>query len=330
MKIYSMQSVVCTLLIFFQIFSFSAKGQPVFAPKVGAEWNYFIETDSYTLDVPYFNPITGIVTVNYTKDTLVNGINMKKFEQKWVYKKKNNDTLYSLVLDPSFMTQRENSIFLLVGSTLSLAFVYETQIGAITTFTVPPPNFSSVFNLELQSIRDTTALNSSNSRFKKYTYRSFTPRVIFDVDFTNPLIILDRIGPLNADISVIRSQGQAVNYTNRFSLICYQDSEVGQLKFKNRECNSRVAVDATKADLKDFEIDNYSEIISILLQSNDNEFIENVKIYDVLGRLVLDITNNDKKNELNISKHKLPKGISIVKMKSNNFQYKAKKIIINN
>ncbi|MDZ7878503.1 MAG: T9SS type A sorting domain-containing protein [Saprospiraceae bacterium] len=330
MKINRIYITTSILLVFFHFFSLTVKGQSVFAPKIGAEWNYFVETDSYTIDVPYFNPITGIVTVNYTKDTLINGLNMKKFEQKWQYKKRKNDTLFGGALEPSFMTQIGNSVFLLVGNTLKLAFVYETQIGTLTRLTVPPPNFPFVFNLELQSIRDTTALNNSNLRFKKYTFRSFTPTVIFDVDFTNPVIILDRIGPLNTDLSVILSQGQGVYYTNWFSLICYQDSEVGLLKFMNRECNSRVAVEDINTVLRDFDIINYNEFISISLQNNDNEVIRNVKVYDVLGRLVLNITNNDKKNELNISKSKLPKGILIVNVESNNFSYKAKKVIINN
>jgi Secretion system C-terminal sorting domain len=324
------RTIIVSVIAFFQVVSFTASGQSVFAPKVGAEWNYFVETDSYPIDVPYFNPITGIVTVNYTKDTLVNGLNMKKFEQKWIYKKRKNDTLFGGALDPSFMIQRNDSVFLLVGSTLSLAFIYKNQIGSITTLTVPPPNYSWLFNLELQSVRDTMALNNSNFRFKKYTFRSFTPTVIFDVSFTNPVIILDRIGPINTDLSVILSQGQGTYYTNRFSLICYQDSEVGLLKFMNRECNSRVAVDDIKTALKDFDIINYNEFISISLNNNDNEVIKNVKIYDVLGRLVLNILNNDKKNELNISKNKLPKGILIVNIESNNFHYNAKKIIINN
>lgn len=331
MKTNRIRIATSILLIFSQLFSLTVKGQSVFAPKVGAEWNYSIQTDSYTIDVPYFNPITGIVTVNYTKDTLMNGMSMKKFEHKWIYKKRKNDTLFGGALAPVFMVQRNDSVFLLVSNnTLSLAFVYKTQIGSITTLTVPPPNLPFVFNLELQSIRDTTALNNSNLRFKKYTFRSFTPTVIFDVDFTNPLIILHRIGPLNTDISVIRSQGQGQFYTNWFSLICYQDSEVGLLKFKDRECNSRVAVEDIKTALKDFNIINYSEFISISLHSNDNEIIKHVKIYDVLGRLVLNIAHNEKKNELNISKNKLPNGILIVNMESNNFQYNAKKIIINN
>jgi hypothetical protein len=317
------------LFVFFQFLSSFVWSQAVFAPKMGAEWNYFFQTDSYDIDVPYFRPVTGISTVNYTKDTLINGLSMKKFEQKQIYKKRKNDTLFSRVLNPSYMIQRNDSVFLLSADTLSLAFVYKTQVGATTALNTPPPNFRFLFNLELKSVGDTTALNNSNVRLKKYTYKSSTPTIVFDIYFTNPLIILDRIGALNADLTVLSTQGQGDNYADGYYLICYQDSEVGLLKFLNRECNSRVSIDEIKTILKDFDISNQNKFITISLQNND-EFIKNAKIYDALGRLVLNIVNVGKNNEITISKNNLPEGLLIISIESNNFQYNAKKIIIHN
>lgn len=58
------RTIIVSVIAFFQVVSFTASGQSVFAPKVGAEWNYFVETDSYPIDVPYFNPITGKIILN--------------------------------------------------------------------------------------------------------------------------------------------------------------------------------------------------------------------------------------------------------------------------
>ncbi len=312
------------LLLFFQSLSYFASSQAVFAPKIGAEWHYFFQTDSYNLNVTYFRPRRGTLKVSYTKDTLINTLIMKKFEQKEVFKNKNNDTLFTRILSPLYMIQKNDSVLLLVNDTLSLAFVYKTQIGAITKLRTTRNKY--LFNLELQSLVDTTAINNGNLRFKKYTYKSSTPSILFDVYFTNPLIILDRIGAINADLSVLNSQGQSENYTDGYNLICYQDSEVGELKFANSSCDVFVSVNDLKKPLNDFNISYQDEKISISVQSN--EFIKNVKIYDIRGRLVWNNTNEFSENEINIPKNELPQGLLIVNIESNSFVYMAKKIII--
>ena len=95
---------VIAFIAFSLFLSYAALGQAVFAPQTSAEWHYSFQTDAYEWNVPFRVPRKGILTVNYTKDTLVRGIIMKKFEHKEAFKYKGNDTLYTRTNAPFFMT----------------------------------------------------------------------------------------------------------------------------------------------------------------------------------------------------------------------------------
>ena len=58
--------------------------QSIFAPKMGAEWHYYFISDNYEEKEYEGRPTNkreGILEVRYSKDTLVKGITMKKWNK---------------------------------------------------------------------------------------------------------------------------------------------------------------------------------------------------------------------------------------------------------
>lgn len=315
------QLIALVAIVHFTAFSLHA--QATFAPKIGAEWHYAFQTDAYDWSIPFRVPRKGILTVNYAKDTLIRGVTMKKFEQKEAFRNKGNDTLYNRIGAPFFMMQRNDSVFLMVQDTLAVAFVYKNQLGSRTK--LKANNGRVLLDLDLQSVRDTTAFSNPRFSFGKYSYKTTT--TILDVYFETLLVFLDRIGPINADLTVINSQGKASNYADTYTLLCYQDSEVGELKFSNRDCNTSVSVSDVGHVAKEWAITHQNNVLYISLQDVGNEYIKNVEIYDISGRLVRHINNVDRKNVLTLSDDDLPRGVLLFSVESNTTIYEAKKIV---
>jgi hypothetical protein len=320
-----MNTTIFSILVFI-LSSLSITAQSVFAPIVRAEWNYhFISDNYYETDFPFSQKKEGNLTIVYTKDTLIRSNNFKKFEQKWQYKYKGKDTLYTLSKTPFYMMQRNDSVFILLSDSLRLAFVYSTQVSSITK--LMNINRLTKFSIELKTIRDTTPINNNQVILKKYSFKPFSTYV--DVYFADPLIILDRIGPINSDITVITSEGESVNNVDIYDLVCYRDNVVGELKFSNRTCNLSVSVfDKFETGLeKDFHVLDDGSFINLSLPL-ESESINKVIIYDVSGKIIFINKNKSKGRELFIPKSLLPQGLLIINLSSDKSLYKAKKIII--
>lgn len=310
------------LLILVQLLPFTSWSQAVFAPIKGAEWNYHFKSNNYDWNIPFYKPIEGIVTVKYTKDTLILGSNFKKFEQSEKWKYKGNDTLYTFTRQSLFMIQRNDTVFLLNKDTLAVAFVYKTTIGSVTNLRSMSRN---IFSIELTDTTYSTSINQSNLKFKKFSYKTII--LLVDVLLENPLIFLDRIGPLNADITVINSQ--ASSNSEYYRLVCYSDSEVGQLKFLNRDCNVTTSIITIKEpDFNNFFIALNSNNLLIRL-SNINEYITNILFYDIQGRLIQDYAVKSPVNEVLLPSTFLKTGLYLISLKSNLGIYKTKKVFIN-
>lgn len=312
----------CTLLILFVLMNcILISAQSKFAPIIGAEWHYSFISDTYDYNYSFFEHKKGILEVRYTKDTVVGNFTLKKFEQKETFKNKGNDTLFSEIKNPVFMLQRNDTVFLLLKDTLEPAFFYKTQLTAKT-------KIEHFINQELKSVTDTTALNNRNILFKAFNYAQSC--TCFDAYFEYNLIILDRIGALNADITVIETQGKAVNGANYYRLVCYNDNEIGEVKFLNQDCNTLTAV----ADLNSFSIDfdlfNQPDLFNIHLPDHSPDFFQKIKIYDVSGRLVWKYDGKNDLKNISILKSNLPQGVLIVTVQGKNIMYKAKKIFNNN
>ena len=111
------------IFLFTWVNGYVAHTQSVFAPVVGAEWNYHFISDNYNdPDYPFYQKRVGILAIKYAKDTMIRSINFKKFEQKEQYNIKGKDITYTSSKTPFYMTQRNDSIFILFGDSLRLVF----------------------------------------------------------------------------------------------------------------------------------------------------------------------------------------------------------------
>jgi hypothetical protein len=314
MKSSLMISMFCLILL-----PFGLKAQSVFAPKIGAEWRYFFITADYDTDMRYRTPRRGMLYVKYEKDTVISGLIVKKMTQVETFRKKGNDTLYTYSKKPLFMRQKSDSILILDRDTFALAFAYKTGLLKDSSYSIYPLSRSRELIFKLLRLSDTSALNNSMLKFKKHTYNGATK--LLDVYFTDPLILLDRIGSINSDLSVIQSQMTGVNDADIYKLVCYKDSEVGELLFSGTNCENFVST-------KDLLDKNNLSILNTLdfIEISSINFMNNVKIYDIEGKLIR-IFHNCNTDKLSVLKNTLPKGILFITVQDKDLNiYSAKKI----
>ncbi len=317
-----MKSIVLIFLFFLNCILINAQSK--FAPLIGAEWHYYFKSNNYDANQPYFKVREGNLIIKYTKDTIINSYNFKKLESKEVFKFKGNDTLFSLQILPLYMTQRNDTVFQLLKDTLEPAFFYKVFVSA--KIKIKNSENKSILNLELINLSDTSSKGNPNFIFKKYTYS--VSCTCSDLTFENPLVILDRIGPLNADITVIKSQGQAGFAPDFYRLLCYQDNEFGELKFSNQECNTLVSNnDLNILKVEDLNIVDSKESIQI---NSFASFFRKVHVYDLTGKLVWSFNNVNLLQGLTISKIYLPDGILVITIEGENNLFKSKKFLNNN
>jgi Secretion system C-terminal sorting domain len=307
-------------LLFLLLFPMGLKSQSVFAPVKGAIWNYYFDNANVERPTPGFRFYEGIVTITYVKDTVINNINFKKLEQFEKFKYRGNDTLFTSKLRDLFFTQRNDTVFVREYDTLAIAFVYKTTIGSVTAL---KSTYRLDFSLEL---KDTLNVINNNVKYKKFLYKTNTKAV--DVDFVNPLVILERFGPENCDIWVIDSHLRLYN-PNSYKLNCYSDSEVGEVKFSDRKCNSTTSVeDISRQMLHDFQA--YWSNDRIIINVNDNaDEIGKIKIFDTTGKLIMSNTPQliDDKT-LSLQLQPLNMGIYLIQLESKKYNYQSHKLFI--
>lgn len=293
-------------------------GQAVFAPTIGAEWNYYFKSDKYDWAIsPLYPQQIGIATITYTKDTLIQGLKFKKLVQSEKFKRKGNDTLFSFVREPFFMMQRNDSVFLWFRDTLYLSFAYNSTLGS-TTKHKSTSNIN--FTLELKDTISISPINQSNLKFKRFSYKASFQAL--DISGVDPLI-LDEIGPLNADITIVKSV--AVPADRYYTLICYRKNSATEYKFSSQDCNTITSVAFTKSEqIRDYLILKRENFIWLKLD-NDNEYIKTAKVYDTQGRIVYSFTSTSLLTELNIPFHNLNNGIYMISVVSNSKAYPFKK-----
>ncbi len=305
------QKLWCTLVTLICVFSLH--GQSVFAPVKGAEWKYY----TYSIwDVSVLLPgsfsFESIVTIKYEKDTIVNRLNAKKLTQTEIMRistiKKEDTIVYSRPA-PLFMTQRNDSV--LVWSpereAFVLSFVYNRNVGDIIKYR----NGTSLpFSLKLEAISDFKFPGSSRG-FTKYTSTTMMGNVL-DVAKIDSVHILDRIGPINADITHVGANvvqfGRAVVYR----LMCYRDSEVGELVLAPTGCNDRLV----NTKIPDLAAQNYFYCIydgaTLLVRWKDEKSISDrtIEIFDITGKCI----QTSRSSATEVSFPDLPKGVLVVKV----------------
>jgi hypothetical protein len=314
-----MKSTLIISLIFLFVFPLGLKSQSVFAPIVGAEWRYFFETNDYNTNIPFRKSRRGLLKIKYDKDTFIAGIKVKKFEQTELFTYKGDNIIYNLSKRPFFMSQKSDSVLSHFKDSTTLAFAYKKGLSKDTTYTIYKNNIK--LNLKLLDSKD-TFFQVNGYKFKKYAYKSIAS--VIDLYFEDTLVVLDRIGAINADLSIFQSQLVGSNEADIYSLVCYKDNEIGEFKFSNKNCENLVSIFELNV-AKDFDISISTDFIEVSIK---NKVIDNIRIYDLQGKLIKIHSNNNEANCV-ISKNDLPYEVLILSVQDKSLDYyNSKKIFI--
>ena len=311
-------------LFLISITCFNCTAQPLFAPVVGAEWNYyFISTNYNDPPVPLTKAEYGVTTYKYSKDTLVNSIICKKIEVKETSKIKGDNNVYNASLPPLIMMQRNDSVFTLINEKFTLSYSFLKNLN--THVNVQPTAFLGNVKLELTDTSMYSPLNQPILSLKKFTYKATTG--VIDVDLINTLFICDRVGPLNSDITHIKSQGRTPTNGGRYyRLNCYKDDKVGELKFVNTDCFllSKTHDVNTKNNLT---ISFQKPLLGVKIENDENQdLIKSIALVDISGK-ILRITENIQSSSATIKLSDLPLGLYVVQVQTINNYFISKKIV---
>ena len=214
------------------------------------------------------------------------------------------------------MSQRSDSVFLWIKDSFRLAFTYRNKLG--DTAELKNLHYAVKIITRLQSIGDTLG-------FRKHTFDAQSRA--FDVYVESKLIILDRIGAINADISVISSQGKLVNGAEFYRLTCYKDSEVGELELRGKGCDLLLS-NSKISTLQDFEVVNQVGGINIRLPNQTIGEVKKVVLYSNSGVVIWQGTIPTSLNELFVSTANFPQGMIIITIKGNSSFFKPQKTVI--
>jgi hypothetical protein len=298
------QKLWCTLVILTCVFSLY--GQSVFAPVKGAEWKYYYNSvfnDRYN---PRFD---GVVTIVYEKDTLVNNVPVKKLAQTEVARREGVPTLEYRNLAPLFMMQSNDSVLVWVpeSNRFTLAFVYNNAVGNTTRYNIiQGPDL--IFSLRLGSV---TGFNFPNNNIRFTNYTSKTISNLIDVYKIDSVRILDRVGPINSDITHIKSNANSSNRAE-YRLLCYKDTQVGELVLEQTGCNDRLV----NAKVSNLEAQNYfyctydGATLFIHWKDETNVSDKTIEVLDSTGRCIRTLRSD----AAEVFFSDLPKGVLFVKV----------------
>ena len=121
-----MKTKIVFLIVFNWVYWGVGYSQAVFAPIVGAEWNYSFTKENITsCSLPSRDAFDGLATYNYVKDTLINGILCKKIDGIEKIKYRCGDTQqYIFKLYPLYIYQKNDSVFMLRQNTFIFIYLF--------------------------------------------------------------------------------------------------------------------------------------------------------------------------------------------------------------
>ncbi len=317
-----------TKIVFLIVFNWVNWGvghsQAIFAPVVGAEWNYyFISTNYDEPPVPLTKAEYGIINYKYLKDTIVNSIICKKIEVKETTKIKGDNTVYITTFTPLIMMQRNDSVFTFINEKFMLSYSYLKELN--TQVVVQPTAFQGDVKLKLSDTSMYSSINQPVFSFKKFSFNVSTG--VIDADLINPLAICDRIGPINSDLTHIRSQGRTPTSGGRkYRLNCYKDDRVGELKFVNSDCLLLTKMQEVNTNTN-LTINFRKPLLEINMVNNEHQdLIKNIILVDINGKILRSINNlNGFSATINLSE--LPLGLYIAQVQTVNNAHILKKIV---
>ncbi len=319
-----------TLSDFILFLSYMASGQPVFAPVQGAKWTYSFHTYSRSLS-GFTRKSQNIIKAQYLKDTILGTLDYKLIllnyetlsSSYWPVSVIGSivtwDSLvnqYSAYQKKLFIRQSQDTIFALTDIKAS------EEDRCYYTFLQSPGSYflcrpSNKFVPSPKVIVDSIRVRQIGPIELKVWYgKSFTVTdggsdILYY--YSRNLTFVERIGPID-DILLYFAFTGGDNINNHdesspLGLICYEDSEIGVVKFMNLDCDLKLV--STDEVFKDEAIQShynpYSRSIEIRIQPGQvNQW--QFSLVHVSGQVILTTSVSDFNNFISVPQN-LPDGI---------------------
>jgi hypothetical protein len=181
------------------------------------------------------------------------------------------------------------------------------------------------------SIKERAPQNNKSLKIKTHVYSARpTEAQIQDIYYVEQVEILDRVGPLNTDITLVYSQFVGAFSAEVYNLVCYKDKEIGELKFVDYPCDRiRTSTKENAYQMGGFTAVYQQQQLDIALEQED-ETIQSVHIFDAGGRLVHHYSAPAAKGTYRYTlPAAFPDGLFLITVLTNRNQYAGKKTFIN-
>lgn len=306
--LFKMRKII--FLSFFFCFSFSHA--QMWCPP-GATWYY----GYYTWD-PWLGGDIGYLKYEYSNDTIINSINVKKIDK---YVKTN-------YMESFYMYADSDKVYIYHNNSFFPLYNFSAQPG--DTLIVPGKMDSwysswctdSLGKLTVDSIGTTTI----NGQTLRYICVSPTPTSQWGYNAK----IIEKVGPVSNDMSPF--EPTIVNFINcnvvcpspdQRSFRCYSDNTFGSYSLAASACDFEVST-ADNLNMQNFQLfpNPAHELINIEFEAKNSDFIT-LTIVNQLGQKVYSeiFKTGLGKQQKTISVSKLTKGLYIVRIENNKLSY---------
>ncbi len=319
--------IAVTLSGFILFLSYMASGQAVFAPVKGAKWTYTYSSTFYSVFGMYGHG-KAVLKAEYFNDTLIGSRTYKLIN----IKQEQIDTIYKVVSvtgttvkwDTSiriekmayrFLTrQSQDTVWSLSrsgDSTERLYFIYLKNPGVFYMDKLGPGEPDSNRWVVINSI---LSLSFGNRTFRAWKGMSHFPRKFID-DTSNydslSLTFLDRIGPVNDVMGYLAFGGNCgcINAGYKYGLVCYEDNEVGEIKFMDLDCDLKLVPtqNISRGIMLESYFNSLSRTIEIRIEDDNINQLQ-LSLVNISGQVVLTTLLMDSHSSIRIP-DSLPGGI---------------------
>lgn len=315
------------MLIFFQHFSFTSWSQAVFAPVKGAKWTYIYRSSSFLSGV--LSKTNGIINTTYSKDTVVEGKVYKILILNYGILDSANNSVMAKYSHKFMSRQSQDTVWGFINdkSSESIYFVFK-QIP--DSFTIKKLHFTDAFSKKV-FIDTIQTVKFGNRSFKTWKGKSYHEKLADGYNYdTCSLTFAERIGPIDDIMPYFAFNGHPGNMDKRYKygLVCYEDSEVGTLKFIDLDCNIVPVQNISKNILFESYYDNISRTLEIRFEeSNLNQWT--LSLVNISGQIMFSDVLKYTQNRISIP-NSLSSGIYLIHLlNKENGNSTIKKIFIN-
>ena len=331
---------VIILIILISITYFNATAQSLFAPVMGAKWTYIYRATSFQGFTGVSSKSNGIYKAVYDKDTIVNSLTYKLINLS-------TDILDSLNIpilpingpvkyrDTVILKKTVHKMFFRENNdTLWAAIDFISNERLYFIFKSKPDSFNISKNSQAKVFIDSIYLKEINGKkLKTWKGKSYSRLLPDGLHYdTCSLTFVERIGIIDDLMPYFAFGGHRGNIDKRipWGLVCYEDKEIGLVKFINLDCDIKNRVSTKNVALEktiDCTYDSEENKISYDMHDLDTKYWKIILI-DLEGNILLDTPIKDKSGFVKIQNRTSLK-IGIVHFYNTlNGNYFNKKILI--